>query len=196
MYLHYLLKLEKSEMLSQFFYAQWVNPVKSDWATEVRENLVELGLPTSLSVIKAMSKNAFKNLVKKHAKNFEFQRFLDIKSVKAKSKMKYLFYSEFKMQDYLLLKDMNTSQAKAMFKFRVRMAPFGENFRGGQTTVICPLCKGHPDSQSESFGCPAIKKVIDVKGEYNQIFGGKFSSDLVKTVQNIYNFREEYRKLG
>ena len=110
--------------------------------------------------------------------------------------MKNLFYPEFKMQDYLLLKYMNTSQAKALFKFRVRMAPFGENFRGGQATVICPLCKGHPDSQAESFGCPAVKKVIDVKGQYDQIFGWKFSSDLEKTVQNFYNFREEYRKFG
>ena len=107
--------------------------------------------------------------------------------------MKNLFYPEFKMQDYLLLKDMNTSQAKAMFNFRVRMAPFRENFRGGQATVICPLCKGHPNSQAEGFGCPAVKKVIDVKGQYDQIFGRKFSSDLVKTVQNIYNFREDYR---
>ena len=75
-YLHYILKLDNSEMLSRFFHAQWGNPVKSDWATEVKENLIELGLPTSLPVIKAMSKNAFKNLVKKHAKKFEFQRFL------------------------------------------------------------------------------------------------------------------------
>ena len=94
------------------------------------------------------------------------------------------------------MKDMNTSQAKAMFKFRVRMAPFGGNFRVGQVTVIYPLCKGQPDSKAESFGCPAVKKVIDVKGQYDQIFGWKFSSDLVKTVQNFYNFREEYRKFG
>ena len=77
-----------------------------------------------------MSKIAFKKLVKKHAKDFEFQRFMDIKGTKAKSKMKNLMYTELKMQDYLLLKNMNASQAKAMFKFRVRMAPFGENFRG------------------------------------------------------------------
>ena len=62
--------------------------------------------------------------------------------------------------------------------------------------VICPLCKGHPDGQSESFECVQIKKVIDVQGSYMQIFGQNFSRELVKTVQSIYNFREEYRKLG
>ena len=62
--------------------------------------------------------------------------------------------------------------------------------------VICPLCKGNPDGQSESFECVQIKKVIDVQGRYMQIFGQNFSRELVKTVQSIYNFREEYRKLG
>ena len=142
-----------------------------DWTTKVKRNLVEPELPTSLSEIKTMSKNAFEKIVKNHAKDFEFQRFLDIKGTKTKSKMINLIYTELKMQDYLLLKNMNASQAKAMFKFRVRMAPFGENFRGGQSTVICPLCQGHPDGQAESFKCPWIQKVIDVKGDYEQIFG-------------------------
>ena len=195
-YLHYLLKLKNGEMLNKFFYAQWENPVKADWTVEVKKNLIEFGLPTDLEQIKAFSENKFKNLVKKHAKSYEFERFLEQKETNAKSKMKNLFYNELKMQDYLLLKNMNASQAKALFKFRVRMAPFGENFRGGQAMIICPLCKGHPDGQSESFECVQIKKVIDVQGSYMQIFGQNFSRELVKTVQSIYNFREEYRKLG
>ena len=195
-YLHYLLKLKNGEMLNKFFYAQWENPVKADWTVEVKKNLIEFGLTTDLGQIKAFSENKFKNLVKKHAKSYEFERFLEQKETNAKSKMKNLFYNELKMQDYLLLKNMNASQAKALFKFRVRMAPFGENFRGGQAMVICPLCKGHPDGQSESFECVQIKKVIDVQGSYMQIFGQNFSRELVKTVQSIYNFREEYRKLG
>ena len=116
-YLHYLLKLDKSEMLSKFFFAQLENPVKGDWTIEVQANLEELGLPTNLCEIKNMSKNVFKNLVKKKAKEFEFQRFLEIKETKCKSKMKNLHYTSFKMQDYLQLKNMNPSQAKAMLKF-------------------------------------------------------------------------------
>ena len=193
-FLHYLVKLDKSEMLAKFFLAQWDNPGTSDWTVEVRENLHELGLPTNLEVIKKMSKNVFKNLVKKHAKEFELKRFLQIKV--SKSKMKNLLYPELKIQDYFLLTNMNTSEAKAMFKFRVRMAPFGENFKGGQATFICPLCKLHPDGQAESFNCTEVKKLIDVKGEYQHIFGWKFSTELVKTIHSIYNFREEYRKLG
>ena len=110
--------------------------------------------------------------------------------------MKNLVYKEFKLQDYLLLKTMNTSEAKSLFKFRLRMAPLGENFRGGQKTVICPLCKLHPDGQAESFQCVKIRKVIEVKGKYSEIFGCKFTREIVETVHSIYNFREELRKLG
>ena len=69
-YLHYLVKLDKTEMLSKFFVAQWDNPGTKDWTLEARKNLIELGLPTELDAIKKMSKNAFKKLVKKHATKF------------------------------------------------------------------------------------------------------------------------------
>ena len=75
------------------------------------------------------------------------------------------------------------------------MAPFGENFRGGQKTVLCPLCKLHPDSQSESFGCSELKKVVEVTGNYDEIFTHNIPRILVKTIHRIYNFREELRKL-
>ena len=32
----------------------------------------------------------------------------------------------------------SSSQTKALFKIRVRMAPFGENFRGGNDKVCAP----------------------------------------------------------
>ena len=143
-----------------------------------------------------MSTFQFKSLVKKRARQFELARLLDMKETKAKSKMKNLTYSDLKMQDYLLLNTINISQAKALFKFRLRMAPFGENFRGGQKTILCPLCDGHPDGQSESFQCVQLKKVVEVKGNYNQIFSQFIPLELVKTVHNICTFRDELRKIS
>ena len=188
-FLQYLVKLDKKEMLYKFFIAQWKHPVQADWTNEVKQNLSEFELPSQLEHLESMSKNTFKRIVNKKAKEIEFKNLLENKQ--SKSKMKNLQFIEFKIQDYLLLETMNVSQARALFKFRVRMAPFGENFRGGQNNVIFPLCKMHPDGQEESFSCVQMKKVIDIKGDYKQIFGWKFSPELVKTVQNIYTFREE-----
>ena len=125
---------------------------------EVRKNLTDFGIPQDLQYLKTKSKLGFKNLVKKKAREFEFKRLLNIKS--SKSKLRSIQYSEFKMQKYLELKTMTASKAKILFKFRVRMAPFGENFRGGATSTICPLCMLHPDTQSESFHCVELKRLI------------------------------------
>ena len=136
------------------------------------------------------------DLIKKKAREFEFNRLLNLKLTRAISKMKNVNYSEFKMQEYLELKTMTASQAKAWFKFRVRMAPFGENFRGGENTVPCPLCKSHPDGQAESFHCTDMKKLVNIRGQYQDIFSDKVSSELIQTVYSIFNFREEYRKMN
>ena len=61
-YLHHLLQLDQEEMLNNFFYAQWENPVKADWALEVKENLIEFTLPTDVEQIKRFSEKNSKIL--------------------------------------------------------------------------------------------------------------------------------------
>ena len=53
-----------------------------------------------------------------------------------------------------------------------------------------------PDGQSESFQCTQLKKVINVKGDYSKIFSQVIPHELVKTIYNIYTFREELRKIS
>ena len=62
MYLHYLVSLKEDEMLSKFFYAQWDNPVKHDWTTTVKADMVELGINLELSQIRAMKKDRFADI--------------------------------------------------------------------------------------------------------------------------------------
>ena len=178
-------------MLHKFFIAQWERPSKlNEWTTQVKSDLIDFNIPAELSLLKSKSSNAFKELVKLKAKDYELQRLLKSK----KSKMENLHYSKLEMQEYLELKEMNARQAKALFKFRVRMAPFGDNYKGGQDTPPCPLCKMHPDSQAESFQCEIMKELIQVKGDYSDIFGNYFSQELIQTIYSIYSFREELRK--
>ena len=42
----------------------------------------------------------------------------------------------------------------------------------------------------------AAAKKRDEKGDYNQIFSQFIPYDLVKTIHNIYTFREEFRKMS
>ena len=113
---------------------QWTNPTKSDWTETVRVNLEEFEVPCDFDFLKTMSKENFKrkakivalaNLKKKQA---------------AHSKMRNLEYSKLELQSYLKLPGIKVDMPRNLFKFRTRMAPFGENFRGNQELITCLLC--------------------------------------------------------
>ena len=62
-----------------------------------------------------------------------------------------LSYSKKEIQEYLKLENINTAGAQTLFKYRLRMATFSENFRGKQGPASCPLCGDHLDSQQMSL---------------------------------------------
>ena len=98
------------------------------------------------------------------------------------------------MQNYLKLENMNTNEAQTLFKYRTRMAKFGENYRGSKLSILCPLCMTHLDSQKMAIeNCPVVKKSISISGDYNQIFNTSLiPSDIVQTIVKLDKFREEY----
>ena len=76
------------------------------------------------------------------------------------------------------------------------MSPFGENFRAGQQSKICPFCSLHVDSQEESFRCAKMNQLMEIKGKFSDVSGENLSTELVQTLSNMYYFRDEYRKLS
>ena len=110
------------------------------------------------------------------------------------SKTKDLNYQTLKMQQYLELKTLTKREAIVLFKFRTRMAPFGENFRSGQVVKICPLCSSHVDSQEESFNCLTLKRFLSIEGNYKNIFSSNIPHELIKTLYKIYSYRKEYQE--
>ena len=192
-FLHYLVNLDKSEMLYKFFITQWEQWAKLDWTEQVRVDLKDFNIPVSLEFVKSKSKYTFKKLVKQQMKKYEFRRLLTEKELK--SKMENLSYSEFKRQEYLNLGKMNKSQAIVVFKFRLRMSPFGENFKAGQQTTSCPFCHSHVDSQEESFNCSKMKELVNIRGRFSDVFRENQPVELVKSLFDVFHFREEYRKL-
>ena len=82
-----------------------------------------------------------------------------------------------------------------LFRFRVRMAPFGENFRGG-TDGCLPTVQTSPDGQAETFAFDKRKQIIDIKGKYQQIFGWKFTPELISVFTNLEkNIEKAYYSL-
>ena len=69
-YLQYLLKLPKHEMLSRFFYCQWLDKKPHDWTEQVKIDLKDFNLPADLELIEKKLVFSWKHLVKKKVKEF------------------------------------------------------------------------------------------------------------------------------
>ena len=113
-------------------------------------------IPVNLDTIKTKSKLSIKSMVKKKALAHEL-KILQAKKEKH-SKMMDLEYTELKLQSYFTLPGITVDEVRNMFKFRVRMTQFGENFRGDSDMVLCPLCNIHLDNQPMSLQCPVLKE--------------------------------------
>ena len=90
---------------------------------------------------------------------------------------------------YLTRQDITQEDKKTIFKYRVRMERFGENYRGGAESISCPLCHTHLDNQEMSYQCPEIKKEIDIKGNFSDIYNENIQNETIETIVRISRYR-------
>ena len=187
-YLYSILSRDKSGMLYSFFITQWNSPSKGDWTEIVKKDLEDFSIPCSFEYIRSKSKDAFKKLVKVKAREFALRKLR--KKQESHSKMEKLEYKEIKIQNYLTREDINTKQKKIVFKYRTRMATFGENYRGGRSQVICPLCELHLDNQEMSYECPIVRSEITINGNISDIYREDMKLETVETITKISELRK------
>ena len=133
---------------------------------------------------------AFKNFVKKKAYEYKFKQL--IRKKEKHTKLDNLWYPRLEMQNYLKLENLNNYQAQTLFRYRVRMAKFGENFRENKKSVLCPLCFNHLDSQKMGFeNCSVLKNNLKISGNYQFIFKSSVPTDTVESLVQIDKFRNE-----
>ena len=186
-YLHNILTREPTSMLYTFFITQWLNPTRGDWVLQVREDLKDLEIPCSFDFIRSKTKIAFKRLVKSKVKTHAL-KLLKLKQQKH-SKMSNITYETLKMQNYFSRPDVQEQDKKIIFRYRVRMERFGENYRGGAESTQCPLCSTHLDNQEMSFDCPILNQEIDIKGNMSDIYEDDIKSESIQTILNISRYR-------
>ena len=188
-YLHSILKGDKNGMLYSFFIVQWHNPSKGDWTELVKVDLVDFKIEASFENIQNKSKDSFKRMVKTKAREYALKILLEKKF--HHSKMENVNYNELKIQNYLMDENLSTNEMKTVFKYRTRMEKFGENYRGGKSQVICPLCSLHLDNQSLSFQCPIIKEKLNITGEMEDIYKENIKVETIKAVCKISDYRNQ-----
>ena len=77
---------------------------------------------------------------------------------------------------------ITTEEVQNVFRWRVRMSPFGGNFCGGQTHVVCPLCQNHLDNQPMALGCEVLKKELKINCKIEEIYRDEIP---LRTAQNL-----------
>ena len=187
-YLHYLANLKPEEMLYKFFEAQFKYPIKDDWTLQVKQDLDDFGLPGTLEFLKSKSANAFKRIVKIKTKEYALKYLLELKS--KHTKLDNLVYSELRLQNYLKSDDIPVYEAKNLYKYRVKVAEFKENFGQKFDNKLCPLCGIHMDTQTHAVQCVKVKEIVPVEGNYNDIFKEKIPRNISKSLYSISKLRE------
>ena len=189
-YLHSILKKDKRGMVYSFFITQWYQPSKGDWTEQVRQDLLDFNIPCSFQFIESKSTEVFKKLVKRQAKEYALES-LQNKKVRH-SKLDNVSYTDVECQEYFKSDQISSEQKRMIFKFRTRMERFGENFRGGQNIIMCPLCLLHPDNQDLSLQCPEVRKEINhSKGDIKEIYGDKIGRDIFNIVTKVMELRKK-----
>ena len=188
-YYHNLLKRNKSQMIYSFLMTQISKPSKKDWIHQVNEDLEDFEIDPSIPYLQSLSFNSLKTIVKNKSKIFALKVFIDQKS--QHSKMKNLKYSDLKMQEYLLSPTLSLETKKIILRWRISMELFGENFKAGRKEVLCPFCKLHKDSQSESFRCKVLKGEINIVGKYEHVFENiTMCPEVINTIVKISKVRK------
>ena len=175
-----MVNLKDDELLGKFFNAQVKSPLKSDWVSTVKEDLIDIEMDSNFENLKHISKEAFKNIVKQNINKAALKYLSDIS--KQHSKMMYLKYEKLSIQNYLKTKIINKFEAQRLFKFRTHMEDFKLNFKNGSEDLSCLLCgeNGKEDSQSHFLECSKINNKIPETTNLN--------------IRDIYSQKEEENK--
>ena len=80
-----------------------------------------------------------------------------------------------------------------IYKFRTKMADFGENFHGGGGPVVCPLCWNHLDSQSFSLQCSEMRGLIHTDRTIEDVYGDHVDEETAHMTTEILRIREELK---
>ena len=191
MFLHYILSQREDSLIKMFFNAQVEKSTKTDWTTQVQKDLKELKVNLTFEDIRAMSKNMFKNHIKK---KIETEAFIYLKS-QIKSKGKEIEYEKIEMQDYLKPEsELKIVEKQDIFKMRTRMMNIKENMKRKHIKFHCEACHLEgikiKETQKHVYKCKYLNtKVRQIK--YKEIFGSKIS----KMKKVIKRMKENIKKI-
>ena len=174
LYLWTILQRDDNELVKRVFRAQQDEVLPGDFVQLVQADLKLIGAETNEMHIQQMSREIFKNEIKKKVKDAAFEY---LKKVQGKhSKICNIQYPEFKTQEYLLSPLFKNDEVNLLHSLRARMVDVKANFKTKYNDLNCPLCSSASDDQPHLLKCKVLKNKMKSKEaaigyvEYEDLF--------------------------
>ena len=198
MYYWTILRKSESELVKQVFIAQQEFPDKnrSDWVSQVRQDLIACEIFQTDEEIRKMSKYKFKMLVNRAIKQ-NCRSYLTEMQMKH-SKTMYLEQGSV-MKEYLKTDQLSLKEKQLLFKLRVRMTPNKTNFpKKYKDNVSCSLCKklGSVENLLHLLHCPFLTNHPDMCGDIGTIEAGDIFGDLKQQVKAVKIWMKIFKIYG
>jgi hypothetical protein len=162
-YWWHVLNVDKSEMIFRVYAAQKLSPVSGDWIHLLETDKRKFQIEMSDSEVSAISKQKFKNYIKKKAEELTIQ-FLAKLAMKH-SKSDQLDVEDLSISPYLTDCRFSKEERELLFKLRSKTVDVKQNFPNAylNNDMLCDLCKLFTCTQSHPLQCPKLscKLVID-----------------------------------
>ena len=190
-YLHYILNEDEKSLIYNFLQIQLQNPTLKDWGSEVKRDIEELNLGTTIEDIKNMPKNTLKKLVKTKLNENAFNYLISRK----KSKTKDVPHNSLTMQEYLEANagDMNIAEKQFLFQCKSRMLDVKCNMKSENLKDLkCTACGKEDENQMHLLQCESLNQ--ELIGESHEIDYGDLFSDEITKMKVIGNILQSKMK--
>ena len=181
MYLHYILNQDENSLLFKFFQAQKNDPVKGDWTEQAQFDMQDINLKLTMTEIKSLSQDSFRNTVKKAVEKAALAWLLSEKA--KRSKLKELEYRKLECQNYLRSTELETREKKFLFQIRTRMIDLKVNFKNHYSDLFCPFGCENEDDQNHLLHCKILLQENNDITTSNIEYSDLFHEDISRQVR-------------
>ena len=191
-FLHHILNLAPSDPVFQVYQEQLSLPHEPNWANEVVELRRVYDIEQSDDQIVSMSKESWKNYVKKKVRSKVFDELRHEAS--NMSKCKHLSYTKFTTQQHF--NDLPTPIAKTLFRFRSRTVNCRANQKSHNIVDLCRVCATGTEDQDHCVNCPAMNfgSQIDTR-KFDNFNIEEDTCDLALAADRLKGFKEMRERL-
>ena len=183
LFLKSILDEDENSRVVQFFKLQLEQPCKGDWVSRCKKDLKELGILESFDVIKNMSKQKYKKMLKLKIKENAWKYLIG----KRGSKGKEIEYSTLEMADYLspYSQKLSIVEKQKVFSIRNRMVEIPYNYGNSEELCIC----GDKENMSHIYSCKKLNK-----DKFEISFENIYTRNLYKQFEVFTRFEENMNR--